>query len=50
MVLAAAISLSDEVGTKTENTIPGQPIEYGIAAFVALLLLLWIITRLNATR
>jgi hypothetical protein len=50
MVLAAAIRLSEEAGEAHANTIPGEPLWYGIAGFAALLVLLWITTRFNAER
>ena len=50
MVLATAIRLAETVGDKHENTIPGEPIHYGLAAFGTLLLLLFIVTRFNADR
>ena len=49
-LVAAAIRLSEEAGAEHANTIPGDPLWYGIAAFGALVLLLLIVTRLNVQR
>lgn len=49
-LVAAAIRLSEEAGAEHANTIPGQPIYYGIAAFAALMVLLLLVTRLNLER
>jgi hypothetical protein len=50
MYLAAALRLAEETGQLHENTIPGEPLYYGVGAFLALVLLLWIVTRFNADR
>jgi hypothetical protein len=50
MVIAAAIRLAENVGEQPANVIPGQPLEYGLAAFGALLVLLFIVTRFNSDR
>lgn len=46
MSLASVVHAEGEV----VNQIPGQPWMYGIGAFVVLLLLLFLVTRLNNDR
>lgn len=50
MSVLSVVVHASEAGHEVVNEIPGEPWMYGIGAFVTLVILLFLITRLNVTR